>query len=98
MNKMVVSRTILNNGCSENKKEGLYTGIENRGMKGENDGMSEDHFEEYMSKQVDRIKQYREHLKQELGREVSVNEAARRWIQEYAEQFQETHREQQEQR
>jgi len=51
-------------------------------------------FENYMANQIQRIRRFRRDLEQELGREVSVDEAARRWIQEYAEKFRETYKQQ----
>lgn len=49
--------------------------------------MGEDEFEEFMSEQIQEIKSFREELEEELGRNVSIDEAARRWIKQYAERF-----------
>lgn len=48
--------------------------------------MDNEEFEEYISKQIDQIKTYRDDLERELGRDVGLDEAARRWIKEFAEE------------
>lgn len=47
----------------------------------------EEDFETFMADQIKQIRSYRKELERNLNRDVSVDEAARRWIQEYADQF-----------
>lgn len=56
--------------------------------------MGKNEFENYMSNQIQRIRSFHRELERELGREVSVDEAARRWIQEYAETFHDQYKKQ----
>lgn len=54
--------------------------------------MGNSEFEDFMSDQIDEIKEFRQELERELGRDVSIDEAARRWIEEYAQRFRETYK------
>ena len=56
--------------------------------------MTENDFETFMSEQIQQIRSFRQQLQKDLDREVSVDEAARRWIQEYAEQFRQKYKKQ----
>lgn len=53
--------------------------------------MSDEDFEQFMSEQINQIRSFRQELEDELGREVEIDEAARRWIKQYAERFRRTY-------
>ena len=54
--------------------------------------MGNSEFEDFMSDQIEEIKQFRRELEDELGRDVSIDEAARRWIEQYAQRFRDTYK------
>jgi hypothetical protein len=49
-------------------------------------------FEEFMSEQIEEIRSFRQQLEEEEGREVGIDEAARRWIKQYAERYREAYK------
>lgn len=54
--------------------------------------VGKDEFEEFMADQIEEIKRFRQELEDELGRSISIDEAARRWIKEYADRFRQTYK------
>lgn len=54
--------------------------------------MGNSEFEDFMSDQIEEIKQFRRELEDELGRDVSIDEAARRWIEQYAQRFRDAYK------
>ncbi|MFB6355960.1 MAG: hypothetical protein ABEJ65_05540 [bacterium] len=49
--------------------------------------MTPENFKQFMSEQVEEIREFRSQLEEERGEEVTIDEAARVWIQRYADQF-----------
>lgn len=49
--------------------------------------MSEIEFNNYMNDQIERIEDYKQKLEEKHDREFTLEEAARRWVQDYAEHF-----------
>lgn len=56
--------------------------------------MTDEAFGDYMGEQISRILEFKERLEKEKGRSISLDEAARHWVRQYAERFREYYSEQ----